>query len=315
MNYTYFPFLRGKQNELMALRGLAASIADHGRVIPIVEAVNANSTTQISLDRFIEASMPFLFVCNPIHGRFSGDAVGLREQLIDQELIDYDRWIPSLYVDEQTTVQELESFIDTYDSYPLALIYYGRPQRNAVRTMIEESYFAWHVFIDNRVEVEYIESVPTTSRVLVSDRFRRQPRNADYPLTREFFTDLNTEAGNPQGRHFGDFSIVGDQYTETGGPAYAVALHHVHYSEHSGSLEISHFISDRVDTTADTPGKIIEALTHLVNALDTLQPNNTRACQEYRQMNHDEQSRGLGYMKRLAITHHLETVLRNGIDG
>ena len=314
MTYTYFPFLRGKQNELMALRGLAASIADNGRVIPIIEPVNTNSTTQISIDRFIEASMPFLLVCNPIHGKFSDDAVGLRDQLIGQELIDYDHWMPSLYVDEQTTIQELGSFINTYDGYLLALIYSGRPQRNAVREMIEERSFAWQIFIDGRVETEHIESVPIASRVLVSDRFRRRPRNADYP-PREFFTDRNTAQGNPQGMHFGDFSIVGDQYTETGGPAYAVALHHIHYSEHSGSLDISHFISDRVDTSADTPGKIIEALAHLVNALDTLQPNDTQACQEYRQMNRDQQSRGLGYMKRLAIMHHIETMLRNGLDG
>ena len=313
MTCNYFPFLRGKQHELMALRGLAASIADSGRVIPIIEPVNANRTTQISIDRFIEASTLFLFVCNPTHGTFSDDAVGLREKLIDQELIDYDRWVPSLYVGEQTTVEELESFINAYDDYLLALIYSGRP-RNAVREMIEENRFEWQVFIDRPVESEYIESVPTTSRVFVSDRFHRQPRNADYPA-REFFTDLNTAAGNPQGRHFGDFSIVGDQYTEAGGPAYAVALHHIHYSENSGSLDISHFISDRVDTSADAPGKIIEALTHLVNALDTLQPNNTKACQEYREMNCTQQSRGLGYMKRLAIAHHIETMLGNGLDG
>ena len=160
-----------------------------------------------------------------------------------------------------------------------------------------------------RVEREYIESVSADSCVRVSDRFVRQLRNADYPAV-EFFTDLNTVTGNPHGRNFGDFSIVGDHYTETGGPAHAVALHHIHCSEGSQSLKISHFTSDRPDTTVDTPGKIIEALNHLVEALDTLKPDNTQACQEYREMNETEHSRGLGYMKRLAIKHHLEIMLR-----
>ena len=136
----YFPFLRGKQNELMAVRDLASNIAEKGRVIPIIEPVNANSTTRISIDRFIEESMPFLFICNPIHGEFRDDSAGLKRHLIDQVLIDYDNWIPSFYVNEHTAFQQLEVFIDTYSSeYPLALIYYGLPQRRAVREMIEEN--------------------------------------------------------------------------------------------------------------------------------------------------------------------------------
>ena len=106
----YFPFLRGKQNELLAIRDLASSIAKHGRVIPIIEPVNANSTTRISIDRFIEESMPFLFICNPIHGQFNDNASGLSTDPINQALIDYDNWTPSLYVDEQTAVQETGRF-------------------------------------------------------------------------------------------------------------------------------------------------------------------------------------------------------------
>ena len=115
-----------------------------------------------------------------------------------------------------------------------------------------------------------MNSVPDDSCVLVSDRFVRKPRNADYP-PKEFFTDLNTVAGNANRSHFGDFSIVGDRYTETGGAAHAVTLHHVHYAKGARSLDISHFISDRIHTSVDTPGKIIEALSHLVESLDTLQ--------------------------------------------
>ena len=297
----------------MAVRALASSIADNGRIIPIIEPVNENPATHKSINRFIEESMPFLLVCNPIHGKFSDDA-GLCERFIERALTDYDNWTPSLYVDAQTRIQELEWFIDTYGDHKLlALIYYGLPRRKAVRLMIEGSYFQWHVFLDRRVEREYVESVNTSSCVLVSDRFKRR-RNSDYP-EKEFFTDLNTAAGNPKKSHFGDFSIVGDYYTETGGPAHAVALHHMHYEEGSRRLEVSHFISDRTETTVDTPGKTIEALDHLVDALGGLDPNGTQACQEYRDMMASGQTKGLGYMKRLAIRHHLEVMLGDGLEG
>ena len=312
----YFPFLRGKQYDLIAVRQVASNIAENGRVLPIIEPVRANSTTCISIEHFVEDSMPFLFICNPSYGNFrdhNENATRARDR-INQALHDYDKWTPSLYVNQGTAVTELEGFIERYgDTYPLALIYYGRPQGNAARNVINNNCFRWHVFRAGRVEGDYIQSVDPDSRVLVSDPFVRQPRNADYP-PRDFFTELNTVAGNPDRLHFGDFSIVGDYYTEDGGPAYAVALHHVHYAEDSRALYISHFISDHTETPADTPGKISEALAHLVNSLDTLLPNETQACQEYRVMNENERSSVLGNMKRLAIKHHLEIMLDKGLE-
>ena len=109
--------------------------------------------------------------------------------------------------------------------------------------------------------------------------------------------------------------MVGDYFTTTGGSAHAVALHHIHYAEHSQDLHISHFISDRTETSADIPGKIIEAVNHLVDALNTIRPNDTQACQEYREMEQNQQARGLGYMKRLAIKHHLGIMLDGGLEG
>ena len=307
----YFPFLRGKQNELLALRDVAADIVRNGNVIPILEPVNSNRTTFKSIGQFKEESMPFLFICNPIHGNFSDDAKKLDRDVISKELSDYDNWIPALYVDGESTLQELETFTEAYDEYEQTLIYYGMPQQSAVRSRIDNAGVDYHVFINNRVENDYIESIPVNNRVKIVDSFRRQVRNAEYP-SREFFTDLNTAAGNRNDVAFGDFSIVGDYYVDKGGPAHAVALHHICFGEKSHSLYIRHFISDRTKTAVDTPGKIIEAVNHLVEALDDLQPNGTDACREYRTMSEDQESPSLGYMKRLAIKHHLEVILSDG---
>lgn len=310
----YFPFFRARQNEMLAIQSLSSEIAANGRIIPIIEPVNENSTTVNSIKQFIDEMMPFLFICNPIHGEFNNNAVGLRVALIAQPLVDYDNWVPSLYVNEQTAIQELEGFIETYDGrYPLALIYYGLPERHAVCEMINAHYFRWHVVVNHRVPNDYIQSIPTNSYVRVHDPIVRRRRNADYPNT-EFFTDLNTVVGNVDKLHFGDFSIVGDHFSESGGPAHAVTLHHVHYRDGSRTLYISRFISDRTDTPVDRSGKTIEALNHLVEALETLQPNNTQTCQEYKEMRKSEHARSLGYMKRMAIKHHLEVMLGDSLE-
>jgi hypothetical protein len=310
---TYIPFFRGKQNELMAVRDLAELIAARGNVIPIIEPVKANATTRISLDKYVEVSMPFMFVCNPGYGDFAGQNDRLFSEITTEILMEYDNWIPSLRVRQESLSNELSSFMSRYDGYPLAVIYQGLPSDRVAMGLLANESITRHAFLSGKVPSSYINNIGLSQRIMISDPFNRVDRNADYP-PREFFTDMNTLAGNPSRIDFGDFSVVGDHYAETGGPAYAIALHHIHFQTNSGALEISHFISDRTDTTVDPGGKTIEALNKLVAALDELNPNNTEACKEYRDIADAQIFRGLGYMKRLAIKHHLEVMLDGGIQ-
>lgn len=309
----YFPFLRGKQNELMALRDLAEGIAESGALVPIIEPVNGNSTTRISIDKYIEASMPFLLVCNPSYGAFASRPERLFTNIISETLMEYDNWTPALQVARESTHHELSAFLKRYSEYGAAVIYKGVPGNASAQALLKDASIVNHVFLHDRVAARYISAIAESRRVMVSDPFNRQPRNADYP-SREFFTDKNTTAGNPHGVDFGDFSIVGDHYAEKGGAAHAVTVHHIHFQGDEGPLDISHFISDRTETTVDTPGKIIEALVKLVAALNNLEPNDTEACNEYREIAGAGVSRGLGYLKRLAIKHHLELMLDGGIQ-
>jgi hypothetical protein len=312
----YFPFLRGKLNEMMVLRGLADKIAESNQIIPIIEPVRNNASTRISIDRFTEAEMPFLFICNPGYGDFKEPKSHkqLYEELIKSQLGEYDNWVPTCQLFSGTSHTALQEFIDRYNGREIALAYQGFPTSQRTQGLLADERITHHVFIGNTVPTEHVRSVDEQRRVMVVDCFNDQERNADYP-PREFFTDKNTRQGNRTGLDFGDFSIVGNRYSESGGAALAVCVHHVHYSEDdSGPLDISHFISDRTKTTADPAGKSIEAVTHLVEALDELLPNDTEACGEYRRMVQSGQWNGLGYLKRLAIQHHLELMLDGGIQ-
>lgn len=311
----YFPFLRSKQNEMLALRALASDIAEGGHLIPIFEPVNSNQVTKNSIRHFIEESMPFLLICNPIHGNFNDSTKELADNIVNPlHLKDCNNWTPSLYVHRTTRPQVIDSFLRVYKRHQLALIYYGKPQSGAVQSRINAANIKHHVFMPNSVEESYIRSIQPGKRVIIKDPFRRR-RNVEYANIREFFTELNTVAGNEDDLDFGDFSVAGDHYTEGGGAAKAVALHHIHFTtKNIHSLEISHFVSDRTETTADPAGKTIEAVNHLVRALDNLHPNDTQACDAYREMSKDEVFHGLGYMKRIAIMHHLEVILHsNGL--
>ena len=305
----YFPMLRGRRNEVMSLRRLANEISSTNAIVPILEPVNWNSTTKIGIQLFIDTSMNFLLICNPKYGDFEHDPSGLLEKIDEIGLTNHESWIPSMYVYETTREDEISEFRQKYNSsLPIAFVYYGRPNNEGAQREIRESNVAHHVFVGAHVDSSYIRSIPINKQVLLQDRFRRKARNADYPEI-EFFTDMNTLGGNSKNVNFGDFSIVGDYFQKHGGPAHAVALHHIHFDKNSNNLMVSHFISDRRKTSVDTAGKTIEALGHLINRLDERHPNDTKACEEYKKLFDKKHSSSLGYMKGLAIRQHLETIL------
>ena len=304
----YFPLLRGKQNEMLALRDLAEEIALIGEVVPIIEPVRWNRNTIISINAFMDSDMRFVLVCNPALGEYSEDRPGLAGHITALDLMDYPNWVPAMYVRGGTRSVEIRQFLRTYRDFEVAFIYKGKPQQQAALGLITGANVAHHVFLLNRVEQEYIDTIRVDDRVMVRDPFVRAARNAEYP-DRRFFTDMNTVAGNQDDVNFGDFSIAGDYYTDTGGAAHAVALHHIHFDRNSHRLMVSHFISDRRDMPVDVGGKTLEAINNLVRALPLVRPSDTNTCDEYRELGADRRYRSLGYMKRMAIRHHLEVML------
>ena len=110
---------------------------------------------------------------------------------------------------------------------------------------------------------------------------------------------------------FGDFLIVGDDYSISGGPAYAVAIHLTFIdSDKDDAMYIYHFISDRQDTPKDPAGKFLEALNKLIDKLDEANSKvlETRAVSELRELHSRRHYPGLGYLKKLSMQHHIETL-------
>ena len=110
---------------------------------------------------------------------------------------------------------------------------------------------------------------------------------------------------------FGDFLIVGDEYSESGGPAYAVAIHLTFIDPDQDDLmEIYHFKSRRRDTPQDPAGKFAEALMVMIETLD--EPGSkileTGAIKEFRTLHRQRHFPGLGYIKKLSMKHHIETL-------
>ena len=328
----YFPFLRGKLHEMRALRNIATDISDHGDVVPIIEPVRDNRNNAKGrnnplsfYDDFTERAMPFLLICNPKVGHFKDDHQGLKNKVIGRHLSIYNKWIPTLYVDSSTSLEDISSFKDDYMNRNCAVIYRATPKAAILDAMNESiwTYFDHHVYFEGTLPESYKSTLPIGSRVKIVDHFNRKSPNSEYrndPL--EILTELNTIEGNPANENFGDFSIQGNYYAEsTGGQdPITVALHHVHFNlnpdRSPNSLYVSHFMSKYREVAGVTSEMILEVLKDLCNQLGVLHPNDTKACQVYRDMLGNKHATNPQTLKQLSIQHHLEVMLsERGLEG
>ena len=84
----YFPYLRGRQNELLCLRELLDAGKLSSKVIPIIEPVKFSSTLFSTLTKFIGMGHQVIVIRNPEVGSFrkeSGDMIKNIEKESDEK--------------------------------------------------------------------------------------------------------------------------------------------------------------------------------------------------------------------------------------
>ena len=108
---------------------------------------------------------------------------------------------------------------------------------------------------------------------------------------------------------FGDFLIAGDNYSESGGPAYNVAIHLTYFDDYE-IMNIRHFLSNKMETPTpkDPAGKFAEALARLVNAVEEEDSLilKSDAYQKFKEFHDSGHFPGLGVVKKVSMQHHLE---------
>ena len=146
--------------------------------------------------------------------------------------------------------------------------------------------------------------------MLIRNSFKRTT-NAHY-APEEHFSDLHITYDDENMNGFGDFLIVGDEYSESGGPARAIAIHLTFLKEDDDdNMYIRHYVSNRTEGVSDPGGKFLEALQKLVIDIDkNYQLFNTNACDEYRKLLQEEHFPGLGVAKKLSMQHHIEIIAK-----
>ncbi|MXS19741.1 sce7725 family protein [Pseudomonas oryzihabitans] len=293
----YYPILRGKQFELIALRELAGVISPD-LIRPVIEPVRENlSSLHKTIEALYKTGIKPLVIINPNIGDFSKGERGSIE-------IPGDR-------------NSFTPCIKAKDIGDLSLL----PE---LGFSLSES----AIFIDSGIDRAFVEKISSVSCVLINkekvhpgalsllknvvlfgDFFDKKIRNADY-AEKSFYSSLHTEwksYSNAIG--FGDYTILSEEYSEAGGPAYVVTIHlsYINRAEFD-AMYVRHFSSFNDDSPANPGGKFKSALEKLWD-FSTANPgvfNETQGFQELISLRGGPFP-GLGQVKKYSIKHHIET--------
>ena len=311
----YFPYVRGRQYELLALRELVTNNLLGKSVIPIVEPVKLSPTLVNMMDEYIKADHPVSIIRNPAVGTFFSDwkdadkqskGAGYKQRFSEQ----YENSVIIKSLIMQGNAEFLLDLGDKHgvDKSDLLVVNVNRDYLDLYESAFGTEYPRYVLMPDESVFRHKVRK----NKVLLDDKFIKRDRNADYQNSEDdFFSDDHLYYKDDGFIGFSDYSVVGDEYLESGFAPYAVAIHIVYFAKDE-TLRIRHFVSDSNEDITNPALKFYEAVSKLAAWYDA-EPHPvemTLGLQTF--LRHYKQGSypGLGTVKKLSLMHHIELMGR-----
>jgi hypothetical protein len=307
----YFPFLRGKQFELLALKDICPLLKPLNKVHPIIEPVKESfqalerSLTEICCNDILPT-----VIVNPSVGDMEGTSAS-KLNLFVSKFSESNQVNVGFIINNDAGFAKADNIMKKFydDNAPITLVFNQEAEITTavVKSFISDYNVVYNVIDDSNTRGFKRIFAPET-KVTLNDPFPKAEKNADYAkkhdalLTEEhvFFSDDGYVG-------FSDYLTIGRNYKDSGFLPYAVAIHITYAAKGNQEIRLRHFVSDSNDDDSNVAGKFFEALSKLVEFTATL-PFKTQALSEFEILYKKEHYPGLGYIKKLSILNHLELV-------
>ena len=303
----YYPYVRGRQYELLALKELLTQGVLSKNIIPIIEPVKLSPTLVKTLEEFDKSNKKICFIINPDVGLFVSDVNNIDKENYRRrfdELICKNSIQKALIVKGSVSSQ-IEGWIKQYKTKKLDWIIINNKRESA--PLFEEIFQGDYPVLTFISDESSFRRNIRRNRGLLEDRFGRMDRNADCSVKDdEFFSDDHIYYKEDGFEAFSDYSVVGADYLESGFAPYAVAIHIVYFDD-KNRLRIRHFVSDNNSDIQNPAGKFYEAVSKLVVWVEN--NNNitrTKGLEAFINHHGNQTYPGLGSVKKLSLMHHLE---------
>ena len=312
----YFPYLRGRQNELLCLRELLDAGKLSSKIIPIIEPVKFSSTLFSTLTKFIEMGHQVIVIRNPEVGSFrkeSGDMIKNIEKESDEKKKEKIRKTLEGYKEVWNNPQIQKAYL--VDDDVISMVREKKLDvKDVVMINIKKGNYRYYEEYGEEIIGKYtvvpkggdFEDIIEDDIIILEDSYRKAKRNIDYIENPDELFSRNHIVYKKRGFvGFSDFSMVGNDFDESGFAPLAIAIH-IMYFGNRDELKIHHFVPESNESISDPARKFEEAMNKLVNWENfdiipkTIGLDNLIECYNIGKFP------GLGVIKKYSLMHHIQ---------
>lgn len=303
----YYPYLRARQFELIALRELATEGKTQDVILPILEPVKTSNNNLNLLHKvFQDQSQAAYLIVNPLVGEAPGDAT---HYLDYHTSLEGSVFRPAFHFRNNT--KYIIQNISNYNLNDCMLICPNEinaddPEFNRLLKINEIK----TINVEDPGKNRELQRVLRRSRkeyIRLDDLFEKQTRNVEFlNIQAHRFSEEHLYFDEEGYKGFSDYTVLPSEYSDGGSTPRAVVIH-LTYLNSDNQIWIRHFTSDTNDSIANVQGKFAEAAR---KAVEYCRNNDLRnsAIEELETFFDEENYPGLGTVKKISIKNHLLVV-------
>jgi hypothetical protein len=300
----YYPLLRARQFELIALRELASEGATQDVITPILEPIKeTHNNLNLAYKVFQEKGQQAFLIVNPTYGELAGDSQFYIEYLSN---LKEDVFLPAFHY--RDNAQYIIQCIEQFGISKCMLICENDIEGHDINfQLLSKLEAVSHITVNdperNRSLKRFIAGLQKKF-IRLDDLFERKDRNSDFlDVFEHRFSEEHIHFSNEGYQGFSDYTILPSEYIEGGSTPRAVVIH-LTYLNSQNEIWIRHFTSETNDSIANVQGKFEEAAAKAVTYCRTNKLSNS-AITELEGYFDTEHYPGLGTVKKISIKNHL----------
>jgi hypothetical protein len=324
----YYPYFRGKQYELLAIRKNTDYMRKHS-ITPIIEPVKDIKEAELTnlercLSKALQDKLSTIVIVNPQIGELAANQDSGIEKIINLikriecgsfDSADRVGICIGIIVNSTTNLGKCYRQLTVLLPNPHDIAFIHETATDSKEDLEQIAQWA-HSILHISPEKSYVRQYSffndgrnNQNIVKLSDPFAgfRKLKNVEYRNGIDsIFTTENIFYSEDNYTGYSDYLTIGKDYSEGGGLPNAVAIHLTYKTNKDRFVHIQHFVSEaNNDTRVDVAGKANEAISRLNDFVrrEGLPMNN--ALEKFAALEAEERFPGLGVLKELSMTNHL----------
>ena len=303
----YYPLLRGKQYELIALKEFAEANPENTFLCPIIEPVRVLNDALVRAAGVLSKNrINYCVILNPVRGDYAIQSSRFEVPAFLEKFEGLDiKPIPAFYADGKCA--EVQREIEYLGLKDVMIIFEESFDMEIADSLCTHDSVSYIVCFkaDSKSNSRYL--MKTGKNIIrLDDRFIvRKPNTAYRGVDEDAYSEEFYYYKEDKFYGFSDYCVLSKEFIEGGTTPTAIAIH-LSYRKREDAIWVRHFVSDEAFDTQNIRSKFGNAMKHLKEFYAETNTKPTQAVQQL--IDNSGKYPGLGVLKKVTVLSHIQLI-------